>query len=86
MTHEMPEMKPDLHQAGAQTSRSIAEVQRENEMMRKARLAEKDRCLEAVKPWLRPDHIRLHAGEMTAQEMRSAVAVARGIFSSIQDC
>ena len=33
----------------------------------------------ALEQWSRPDHIRLHAGEMTAQEMRSVLAVVNAI-------
>jgi hypothetical protein len=29
--------------------------------------------------WQRPDYIRLHAGEMTAQEMRSVLAVLKAV-------
>lgn len=67
-------------------TRTIDEVKRENELMRKARIAEKERCLDAIRPWLQSAHIKLHAGEMTAQETRTAIAVARGIFTSVQDC
>lgn len=34
--------------------------------------------------WTIRDHIRLHAGEMTAQEMRTALAVARGILADLK--
>lgn len=68
------------------THRTVEDVTRENEMMRKARIAEKERCLNAIAPWRSPDHIRLHAGEMTAQEMRSCVALARAIFAAVQTC
>lgn len=33
-----------------------------------------------AKKWLSPDHIRLHAGELTAQEMRTVLAVLRAVF------
>ncbi len=33
--------------------------------------------------WLDPDHIRLHAGEMTSQEMRSVLAVLRGVRADL---
>jgi hypothetical protein len=36
-----------------------------------------------LKNWQRADHIRLHAGEMTAQEMRSVKAVVRAIEANI---
>lgn len=35
--------------------------------------------------WTLPDHILLHAGEMTAQELRSVMAVARAIAAQIRD-
>lgn len=41
--------------------------------------------LEVLDRWLNPDHIRLHAGEMTAQEMRSVIAVLRAIRSEIAE-
>lgn len=34
--------------------------------------------------WRTPSHIRLHAGEMTAQELRSVQAVAQAIASEIR--
>lgn len=33
--------------------------------------------------WLDPDHIRLHAGEMSAQEMRSVLAVLRAVRADL---
>ena len=33
--------------------------------------------------WLDPDHIRLHAGEMTTQEMRSVLAVLRAVRAEL---
>lgn len=33
--------------------------------------------------WLDPDHIRLHAGEMTTQEMRSVLAVLRAVRADV---
>lgn len=44
-----------------------------------------ERAAKKAEEWTRADHIRLHAGEMTAQEMRTAQAVARGIAASIRD-
>src|SRR3954447_616155 len=35
--------------------------------------------LNVLDKWLDPDHIRLHAGEMTTQEMRSVLAVLRAV-------
>lgn len=34
--------------------------------------------------WRSPSHVRLHAGEMSAQEMRSAQVVARAIAQEIR--
>lgn len=34
--------------------------------------------------WARPQELRLRCGEMTAQEMRTALAVARGIAATIR--
>ena len=39
--------------------------------------------LEIVDRWLNPDHIRLHAGEMAPQEMRTVLAVLRAVRSEI---
>jgi hypothetical protein len=41
------------------------------------------RAYGVIDTWLDPDHIRLHAGEMTAQEMRSVLAVLRGVRADI---
>lgn len=38
-----------------------------------------------LKNWQRADYIRLHAGEMTAQEMRSVKAVVRAIEANINE-
>jgi hypothetical protein len=35
--------------------------------------------------WRNPSHVRLHAGEMTAQEMRSVQSVARAIADEIRE-
>lgn len=40
---------------------------------------ENERCVALVEEWARPDVIRLHAGELTAQEMRTAVALMRSL-------
>lgn len=44
-----------------------------------ARLAKALKALEKAEKWTESGHIRLHAGEMTAQEMRTAKAVATAI-------
>jgi hypothetical protein len=67
-------------------SRTIEEVKHENEMMRKARMAEKDRCLKEIAKWSSSGHILLHAGEMTAGELRSVKAVIGAIYTAVQDC
>jgi hypothetical protein len=36
-----------------------------------------------VRPWLKPSYVRLHAGEMSAQEMRSVLAVVQAIEAGI---
>ena len=36
-----------------------------------------------IDKWLDPDHIRLHAGEMTNQEMRSVLAVLRAVRAEL---
>jgi hypothetical protein len=40
-------------------------------------------ALGIIDKWQDPDHIRLHAGEMTAQEMRSVLAVLRAVRADI---
>lgn len=42
------------------------------------------RALGVIDLWLDPDHIRLHAGEMTAQEMRTVLAVLRAIRAEVR--
>lgn len=42
-----------------------------------------DRAIRIMDKWSDPDHIRLHAGEMTNQEMRSVLAVVRAIRAEI---
>lgn len=39
--------------------------------------------LRIIDKWQDPDHIRLCAGEMTAQEMRSVLAVLRAVRAEI---
>jgi hypothetical protein len=39
--------------------------------------------LRIIDKWQDPDHIRLHAGEMTNQEMRSVLAVLRAVRAEI---
>lgn len=42
------------------------------------------RCATIADEWSKPDVLRLAAGEMTTQEMRTAQAVARGIGAAIR--
>ena len=48
-----------------------------------AEAQERRRCLRVAKRWTDPEHIKLHCGEMTAQELRTAVAVAKAIATEI---
>lgn len=41
------------------------------------------RAYGVIDKWLDPDHIRLHAGEMTNQEMRSVLAVLRAVRAEL---
>lgn len=43
-----------------------------------------ERCASIADEWSKPDVLRLAAGEMTTQEMRTAQAVARGIAAAIR--
>lgn len=45
---------------------------------------EKYAMVSAAEKWTKRDHIRLHAGEMTTQEMRTAHAVANGIVAELK--
>lgn len=40
-------------------------------------------ALRVLDTWLDPDHIRLHAGEMTTQELRSVLAVLRAVRAEL---
>ena len=42
--------------------------------------AERERVRDILKKWTRADHIQLHAGEMTASELRSVKAVVNAII------
>lgn len=46
-------------------------------------LAERERCASRAAQWRKSQHVLLHAGEMTAQELRTALAVAGGIEAAI---
>jgi hypothetical protein len=41
------------------------------------------RAYNVLDKWLDPDHIRLHAGEMTTQEMRIVLAVLRAVRADL---
>jgi hypothetical protein len=56
-----------------------------SETIARAISAERDRCAKFADAWDSPSALRLAAGEMTAQEMRTARAVARGIAAAIRD-
>lgn len=47
--------------------------------------AERARCADMAAQWRKSQHVLLHAGEMTAQEMRTALAVAGGIEAAIRE-
>lgn len=46
--------------------------------------SEKDKCIGIVQQWTNSDHIQLHAGEMTAQELRSVKAVVDAILREMR--
>jgi hypothetical protein len=43
-----------------------------------------ERAVDAAAAWRKPSNIKLAAGEMTAQELRTAQAVAGGIESAVK--
>ena len=43
-----------------------------------------ERAAQIAQHWTRPDTLRLHAGEMTAQELRTVVAVLNGVIAAIR--
>lgn len=43
----------------------------------------REEALTEIAKWQKPQHVRLHAGEMTAQEMRSVQAVLGAIVRSL---
>lgn len=45
---------------------------------------ERERCAVIAEKWTTSGHILLHAGEMTAQELRSVKAVAKAIAAEIR--
>ena len=47
--------------------------------------AAREQAATIAESWAEPSTLRLHAGEMTAQEMRTAQAVARGIAAAIRE-
>jgi hypothetical protein len=46
--------------------------------------AEREACAKIADDWTRPDNIRLHAGELSRQEMRTVVAIVTAIAASIR--
>ena len=45
----------------------------------RATLAERERAIAICSPWMKRDHLTLHAGECTAQEFRTVVAVLKSV-------
>lgn len=43
------------------------------------------RILSIIEEWTKPQTIRLRAGEMTAQEMRTVQAVMRGLLEAVKE-
>ena len=43
-----------------------------------------DRAAKIAQHWTHPDTLRLHAGEMTAQELRTVVAVLNVVIAAIR--
>lgn len=41
-------------------------------------------CVGLAEKWLKPSHVRLHAGEMSAQEMRTVLAVVGAIILTMK--
>lgn len=46
---------------------------------------ERERCAKIAEKWTRADHICLHAGEMTASELRSVKAVVNTIIRELKE-
>jgi hypothetical protein len=46
---------------------------------------ERERCAMLAELWLNNAYIKLHAGEMTAQELRSVRAVVQAIVRQIRE-
>ena len=65
--------------------RGLAKARGETDALLEERDAERKRCTNVAMEWTKAGHIRLHAGEMTAQEMRSVKAVVRAIVREIQN-
>ncbi len=51
---------------------------------RRGALRERERIEKNVLPWLEHTHLSLHAGDVTAQEFRTAKAVVTSIASTIR--
>lgn len=41
-------------------------------------------AIEVLNNWTKPDFVRLHAGEMTPQEMRNLVACIKAIIATLE--
>lgn len=46
--------------------------------------SERERCVAIIKEWRRADSLRLHAGELTAQEVRTVQAILNGVIAEIE--
>jgi hypothetical protein len=55
----------------------------QSDASRSAARSERERAAALCTIWTKPAEIRLRAGEMTAQEMRTAIAVATAIRTNI---
>lgn len=60
------------------------ETKAQDARVKRARVDERGRAARIADDWSKADVIRLRAGEMPAQEMRTAQAVARGIAAAIR--
>ncbi len=46
---------------------------------------ERHHCRSIIQQWTSADHIRLHAGELAAQEMRTVKAVVNAILAELPE-
>jgi hypothetical protein len=64
---------------------NLNQIKKEIEQMKEIQLIRTLEIKKILQNWQRADHIRLHAGEMTAQEMRSVKAVVKAIEANINE-